>query len=113
MNLPDWLKQFAGAVTVCDAMGIILYINDKSAAAFVAEGGLALIGKNLLDCHPLIARQKLEQLMLTRATNVYTIEKNGVKKLVHQSPFYQDGQYAGFIELVLEIPFTMPYYVRG
>lgn len=44
--------------------------------------------------------------------NIYTIEKDGVKKLIYQSPWYKDGQYAGFVELALEIPFEMPHFVR-
>jgi hypothetical protein len=44
--------------------------------------------------------------------NVYTIEKAGVKKLVYQAPWYQDGVYAGVVELAVEIPFKMPHFVR-
>jgi len=44
--------------------------------------------------------------------NSYTIEKNGVKKIIYQSPWFQDGQYKGFVELSLEIPMEMPHFVR-
>jgi hypothetical protein len=44
-----------------------------------------------------------------REKNVYTIEKNGVKKLIYQSPWYYNGEYAGFVELSLEIPFEMEH----
>ena len=108
-----WVKEFPGAVTVCDPDGIILEMNDKSAKTFQADGGEKLIGANLLDCHPGPARAKLQHLMDTQTANVYTIEKNDVKKLVYQTPWYQDGHYAGFVELVLEIPDQMPHFVRG
>jgi hypothetical protein len=52
-------------------------------------------------------------MMLEKRQNIYTIEKNGVKKLIYQTPWYQDGQYAGFIELSLEIPFEMPHFIRS
>ena len=107
-----WIKEFLGAVTVCDPAGIILEMNDKAIKAFEADGGEKLIGTNLLDCHPEPARLKLEQLMETRQRNVYTIEKKGVKKLIYQAPWYEDGQYRGFVELSLEIPFEMPHFVR-
>ena len=107
-----WIKEFPGAVTVCDPAGIILEMNDKAIKAFEADGGEKLIGTNLLDCHPEPARLKLEQLMETRQRNVYTIEKKGVKKLIYQAPWYEDGQYRGFVELSLEIPFEMPHFVR-
>ena len=109
----SWAKEFSGAITVCDRDGIILEMNDKSAKVFEEDGGKQLIGTNLLDCHPEPARIKLEKLMETQQVNVYTIEKNGVKKLIYQTPWYQDGKYSGFIEMALEIPFQMPHFVRG
>jgi hypothetical protein len=51
-------------------------------------------------------------MMDGRRTNVYTIEKNGAKKLIYQAPWFRDGEYRGFIELSLEIPFEMPHFVR-
>lgn len=45
--------------------------------------------------------------------NVYTIEKDGVKKLIYQAPWYRDGAYAGFVELSLVVPAAMPHFVRG
>jgi transcriptional regulator with PAS, ATPase and Fis domain len=114
MTMPkhDWIKEFPAAVTVCDARGVILEMNDRSAKTFEKDGGRALIGSNLLDCHPDPARGKLERLLESRQKNVYTIEKNGVKKLIYQSPWYRDGQYAGFVEFSFEIPFDMPHFIR-
>ena len=50
--------------------------------------------------------------MQTGQTNVYTIEKKGVKKLIYQTPWYHDGAFAGLVELGLEIPAEMPHFVR-
>lgn len=108
-----WIKEFPAAVIVCDPVGIILEMNDKAAKNFAEDGGLALIGKNMFDCHPDPSRGKLERLMESRHANVYTIEKKGVKKLIYQSPWYFNSEYAGFIEISLEIPFDMPHFVRG
>ncbi len=108
-----WVREFPGAITVCDANGIILEMNDKAIETFQAEGGAALIGTNVLDCHPEPARRKLKHLLETRQSNVYTIEKRGVKKLIYQTPWYQDGQYGGLVEVSLEIPAAMPHFVRG
>ena len=114
MKTPEysWVKEFPGAVTVCDAQGIILEMNDKSAQTFETDGGRALIGKNLFDCHSEPSRIKLKQMMDERQPNIYTIEKNGVKKLIYQTPWYANGEYAGFIEMSLEIPFDMSHFVR-
>lgn len=109
----NWLKEFPAAVTVCDKEGILLEMNDKAAKTFESDGGYALIGKNMLDCHPGLSRQKTERLLAAREKNVYTIEKKGVKKLIYQSPWFEDGEYAGFVEISLEIPFEIPHFVRG
>ncbi len=112
---PDyaWVKEFPGGITVCEADGTILEMNDKAGKIFEEDGGRALIGKNVFDCHPEPARSKCTRLLETRQRNVYTIEKNGVKKLIYQSPWYRNGLYAGFVELSLEIPFELPHFVRG
>jgi hypothetical protein len=108
----SWVKEFPGAVTVCDPEGIIIEMNDKAVITFKEDGGRALIGKNVFDCHPEPAQRELAGLMKARQHNIYTIEKNSVKKLIYQSPWYLDGKYAGFIELSLEIPLEMPHFVR-
>lgn len=108
----DWIKEFNGAVTICDPEGIILEMNDKAAKTYEKDGGYGLIGSNMLDCHPAKARAKTEALLVNKVKNVYTIQKNGVKKLIYQTPWYRDGQYAGFMELSLEIPFEMDHFIR-
>ncbi len=109
----SWTSQFPGAVTVCDRDGVILEMNDKSVEVFASDGGRALIGKSVLDCHPEPARSKLAALLASGGTNVYTIEKNGVKKLIYQAPWFRAGERAGLVELSLEIPFDLPHFVRG
>ena len=111
-HLHTWIKEFPGAITVCDADGIIIEMNDRSAQAFEKEGGYDLIGTNLLDCHPDPARGKLERLMNQQVSNVYTIEKSGRKKLIYQTPWYEHGQYAGFVEIAFEIPAELPHFIR-
>ena len=113
MEKHDWIKQFPAAVIVCDCKGVILEMNDKAAKTSESDGGYELIGKNLLDCHPEPARSKVEKMLNACEKNVYTIEKNGVRKLIYQSPWFEDGQYAGFVELSLEIPFEMEHFVRS
>ena len=109
----DWIKEFPAAVTVCDPRGIILEMNDLAILAFASDGGATLIGKNVLDCHPEPSRTKLRTMLAEGRTNVYTIEKRGVKKLIYQAPCTIGGKYMGFVELSLEIPFDMPHFVRG
>ncbi|MBP7634624.1 PAS domain-containing protein [Candidatus Ozemobacteraceae bacterium] len=108
----DWVKEFGGAVTVCDANGVILSMNEKACRTFAKDGGASLVGKSLYDCHPEKARAKIREIMEKRVTNAYTIEKAGVKKLIYQAPWYKDGAFAGLVELSIEIPFEMPHFVR-
>jgi DUF438 domain-containing protein len=88
-------------------------MNDRAAETFAADGGRDLVGKSILDCHPPRARTLFEELLRTGGTNAYTIEKNGVKKLIYQAPWYEDGVYRGIVELSLPIPFDLPHFVRS
>ena len=112
MPRPDWTAEFPAAVTVCDPAGIILDLNARAAETFAKEGGAALIGTNVLDCHPEPSRSQLARMLAERTRHVYTIEKRGVRKLIYQSPWYENGAYAGFVELSLELPAVLPHFVR-
>ena len=112
MESVDWVKEFPSAITVCDTRGTILSMNDQAVTVYQGQGGPRLVGTNLLDCHPEPARAKLVRMMENPQSNVYTIEKKGRHRLIYHTPWYQDGQYAGFMELALEIPDRMPHFVR-
>ena len=111
-TMPSWQEAFPHAITVCNREGVILFMNERACATFAQQGGAALVGTSLLDCHPEPARRKLAALLCSGKANVYTIEKNGVRKLIYQSPWYAAGQYAGVVELSLELPAEMPHFVR-
>ena len=107
-----WAKEFPGAITVCDAEGRILALNDGAAEMFAKDGGRELIGRSLLDCHPEPSRTKLNDLLASGQLNVYTVEKEGAKKLIYQAPWYEDGQYRGLVEISLPLPDPLPHFVR-
>jgi transcriptional regulator with PAS, ATPase and Fis domain len=113
MKQINWADGFPGAITVCDAKGIILYMNHKAGMVFKKYGGLEIVGQSVFCCHPEPAREKLRRMLKNRKPNVYTIEKKGIKKIISQTPWYFKGRYQGFVELSLEIPFKMPHFVRG
>jgi transcriptional regulator with PAS, ATPase and Fis domain len=112
MDKHQWVQESSAAITVCDAQGIILEMNDQAAKVFQKRGGKKLVGSNLLDCHPEPARTKLKQLMEQQQTNIYTVEKNGVTRLIYQSPWYAGGKYSGFMEISFIVPSPMPHIVR-
>lgn len=99
------------AVTICDKDGKIIEMNEQSREVNLKDGA-SIIGQNVLDCHPEPARSLLEHLMTAEEKHVYTISKGERKKLIYQIPWYQGGEYAGFIELSMVIPKVMPHYVR-
>ncbi len=112
MKNAEWIGEFPAAVTVCDRNGKILAMNKKACSTFAEEGGAKLIGTNLFDCHSEPAKSKVKDLLKSEKPNVYTIEKAGVKKLIYQSPWFQNGTYAGFVELSLPIPRELPHFIR-
>jgi hypothetical protein len=107
-----WVQDFPGAITVCDAEGVILEMNARAVEAFREQGGAGLVGTDLLDCHPEPSRTKLLEMLRSQQANVYTIEKRGIRKLIYQSPWYADGKFAGLVELSLVVPAEMPHFVR-
>lgn len=108
-----WVAEFPGAVTVCDRHGVIIAMNAKAADSFAGDGGFALVGSNVLDCHPEPSRAQVAELLASPRVNAYTIERRGVHKAIYQAPWFDAGAFAGLVELSLEVPATMPHFVRG
>ena len=108
----DWLKGINAAVAICDSEGIVVYMNERSEDVFMADGGKNLIGQSLFGCHPETALTKLKDMLNNGSTNIYTIEKNGKKKLIFQSPWLDDSIVRGMVEISIELPAGMEHFVR-
>lgn len=100
------------AVTICDKEGKIIEMNKQSREVNLKSPEQSLIGAQVLECHPEPARSLLQHLMEAEEKHVYTIDKKGKKKLIYQIPWYEDGEYMGFIELSMILPTEMPHYIR-
>ena len=109
----EWFEQLPCSVTVCDKKYKILYLNKMAAEVNRDQGGKALVGKNLLDCHPRSARLKLRKVMASGRPNAYTIEKDGIRKQIYQSHWRTGGRVGGLVELSFEIPIDMPHHKRN
>ncbi len=107
-----WIEELPAAVTVTDADGVIVAMNARSRATYENDGGGALVGHEVFACHPAAARRKVEALFGGEATNHYTISKRGVKKIIHQLPWYRGGVFAGYVEISVPIPQEMPHFDR-
>lgn len=113
MGTMNYFDDIDISITVSDNEGKILYMNTKSAKTFNKDGGMDLVGKSLLDCHPEPSKSKLVDLLNSPRTNAYTIEKNGKKKLIYQTPWFEENKYCGLIEFSIELPDSLPHFVRG
>lgn len=109
--LPDWAKEMNCAVTVCDAEGVILYMNDKAKETFARHGDL--VGKNLMGCHSDRSKAIIAELLASGGSNAYTISKGGLKKMIYQTAWKEGGKVAGLVEISMVIPEAMPHYDRG
>ena len=52
-------------------------------------------------------------MIATDTVNCYTIDKQGVKKMIYQTPWRRDGKVCGMVEISMVIPQEMPHYVRS
>lgn len=110
-ELIHWADDVDYAVTICDADCNILYMNSRSRSTFAKHGDI--IGKNLMDCHPPKAQEKIREMLRDGSSNAYTITKNGLRKLIFQSPWKIDGKIAGLVETSMVLPADMPHFDRG
>ena len=88
----NWAEDIDAAVTVCDKEGKVLYMNQRSRNTFSKDGS-SMVGQNLMHC--------------------YTISKNGLRKLIFQTPWRKDGNVEGLVEISIVLPDEMPHYDRG
>lgn len=107
----NWAEDIDCAVTICDADCKILYMNRRSRETFARHGDI--IGHDLMGYHPLHAQAKIKEMLAEGTSNSYTIEKGGLHKLIHQTPWRDSqGRIAGLVEFSIVLPAEMPHYVR-
>ncbi|MFN3412059.1 MAG: hypothetical protein ACK4YF_07870, partial [Exilispira sp.] len=85
-------------------------MNEKAIKTFEKYDNL--IGKNILDCHSEDSKEKIKSLIKNNEKNVYTIFKNGIKKMIYQTPWFIDNKIAGLIEFSFEIPENINHFIR-
>lgn len=107
-----FFKELPVAITVTDIEGKIVYMNDRSASVFEKYGGKELINKNIFDYHNERSSSMISNMMQEKSTNAYTIEKKGIKKMIYQSPWLENGVVRGMVEFSFEIPLQMSHFNR-
>lgn len=112
MKEDTWVKTFPGAVMVTNKDGKIIDMNDQCAETYKNSGGYDLIGTSAITCHKGASLKKIEDLYRSQEVNIYSITKNGKKKLIFQAPYFEDGVFAGIVELSIPIPDAIHHYNR-
>ena len=110
MHQLDDFKGLNMAITISAKAGEILYQNDSS----IEVNGDAR-GRDLMGCHNARSQQIIRHLLDDAATNAYTISKKGKRKLIYQTPWYEDDAkqvVGGLLELSSILPDDMPHYDR-
>ncbi len=108
----NWAEKMDCAVTVCDTEGTVIYMNERSRATFNKDGQ-SMVGRSMIPCHNERSQAIIRQMLTEGTTNCYTIDKNGVRKLIYQTPWrHEDGSIGGLVEISIVLPEQMPNYVR-
>ena len=114
----DYFKGINIAVTVSDKDGNVIYQNDSS----IDVNGDAR-GRNLKQCHNSKSWEMICHMLSANVSNVYTISKKGKKKLIYQTPWYDESgerktengerKPAGLVEFSIVMPEEMLHFDRG
>lgn len=108
LAIVEWYKELNCGITVCDSHGNIIYMNDK--AILLKHGDLT--GKNIFECHNPNSCEIICHLLETGGQHIYTIEKNGIRKLLYQSAWKEQGVVKGLCEFMVELSGPIPHFVR-
>jgi len=112
MTINNWFKVFPGAITVTDADGSVIEMNEQSAEMFKNDGGYEVMGRNAITCHPEPTQTKVREMYESQKPNIYSIQKNGKNQLIYQTPYFLEGEFAGFVEICLHLPEEIPHFDR-
>ncbi|MBP9018223.1 MAG: PAS sensor protein [Bacteroidales bacterium] len=105
----NWAEELHCAITVCDCNANVVYQNAKSRKTFANRD---MVGENLKECHSSESWKKILTMLKDGKSNTYTIEKEGIIKLIHQTPWFVNGKIMGLVEFSFEIPGQLPNYKR-
>lgn len=112
-DIPEvkWAEGMNCAVTVCDAEGVVLYMNRKARETFAKSGDMR--GRSLIPCHSERSQAIIADMLATGNSNCYTIEKGELHKMIYQTPWRNEkGEIAGLVEISMPIPPHLPHYIR-
>ena len=98
------LEQDRCAVVLCDLSHTIIYMNPAAGERYAKNGGMALVGKSLLDCHSPHANEMIKKVVAwfgeSRTHNlIYTFRNEKENKDVYMVALRdEDGKLIGYYE---------------
>ena len=98
------LEQDRSAVVLCDLEHTIVYMNPAAGERYARTGGMALVGKSLLDCHAPQANEMIRRVVAWFAEStahnlIYTFRNEKENKDVYMVALRDDdGKLIGYYE---------------
>ena len=98
------LEQDRSAVVLCDLEHTIIYMNPAAGERYAKYGGMALLGKSLLDCHTPRANEMIKKVVewFGESQNhnlIYTFYNEKENKDVYMVALRDDsGKLTGYYE---------------
>lgn len=98
------LEQDRSAVVLCDLEHTIIYMNPAAGERYVKYGGMALVGKSLLDCHSPQANEMIKKVVAWFQESsghnlIYTFRSEKENKDVYMVALRDDdGTLIGYYE---------------
>jgi len=108
----SWVEGLPAEITVCDAAGRLIEMNACAELLFKEDGGGSLLGSNALACHPEPSRTIFAGMLADHTSHVYLNTEKGEKRFFFQSPWYEGGRFAGFVEISFEVPGEISQLVK-
>ena len=98
------LEQDRSAVVLCDLEHTIVYMNPAAGERYTKYGGMALVGRSLLDCHSPQSNEMIEKVVAWFAESlehnlIYTFYNEKENKDVYMVALRdEDGTLIGYYE---------------
>lgn len=98
------LDQDRAPVVLCDLSHTVLYMNPAAGERYAHQGGMALVGQSLLNCHNSKSNEMIERVVewfqADRAHNlIYTFRNDKENKDVYMAALRdEDGALIGYYE---------------
>lgn len=102
--LKSVLEQDRSAVVLCDLYHTIIYMNPAAGERYARNGGMALLGRSLLDCHSPKSNEMIKRVVAWFAESVehnliYTFRNEKENKDVYMVALRDEsGKLIGYYE---------------